>query len=643
MWLPSLVQNVIGDMQAKGFKLSAEDVYSVNHASLKDAVVLFGGGCTGEMISKEGLLITNHHCGYSYIQRHSSVEHDYLKDGFWAMNRSEELPCPGLTVSFLEYMDDVTAQVLAGWQEGMDEAEREKIVKKNSDKLIADAVSKGEGLTAKVAALFYGNQYFLYVFKVYKDVRMVGAPPSSIGKFGGETDNWMWPRHTGDFSMFRVYADPKTNEPAAYSENNVPFVPKRFFEISTKGVKEGDFTFIYGCPGSTREYITSNAVNYIEKLSNPYKIELRTIRLEKMKKYMEQSQAVRIQYSSKYSGVANSWKKWQGEEKGIRRMKAVDRKKDYEARFKKWAKGSEYEGVVETLDSLQTLLDKYQFANEYYSESISTIEYPKFIMSGKRNAEAFWKDYYQPIDEEIFESVVAMYGKNMPKEFVPDYYGEKLRQYGSIAEWRKAVFASEDEAAEFARTFADYYSKNVSKKVRELNAQITLLMRTYMRGQMAFEPNKTFYPDANLTLRIAYGHVQGYHAMDAVYYKPSSTLTGIIEKDNPNIFDYNIPQRLRDLYAAKDFGKWGSNGSVPVCFLATNHTTGGNSGSPIINADGRLIGINFDRVWEGTMSDVVFDPDHCRNISLDIRYALFVIDKVAGAGHLLNEMVLVNE
>ena len=357
MWLPSMIESVIGDMQAKGFKLSAEDVYSVNHSSLKDAVVLFGSGCTGEMISDKGLLITNHHCGYSYIQRHSSVEHDYLTDGFWAMSREQELPCPGLTVSYLVRMDEVTDKVLAGYNASMGETARDSIVAANSKKLIDAAVAGGKGLRAQVAALYYGNQYFLYIFKVYRDVRFVGAPPSSIGKFGGETDNWMWPRHTGDFSMFRVYSGPD-GEPADYSADNVPYSPRKFFEISTAGVREGDFTFVYGCPGSTKEYVTAGAVNYISEISNPTKIALRDMRLDVMNKYMNQSPAIRIQYASKKSSVANAWKKWQGEAKGIRKMKTVANKKAYQERFKRWAVGTEYEGVVEKLDSLQQLLDK---------------------------------------------------------------------------------------------------------------------------------------------------------------------------------------------------------------------------------------------------------------------------------------------
>ena len=663
MWLPVLIGQRIKDMRAKGFKLKAEDVYSVNKACLKDAVVLFGSGCTGELVSGEGLLFTNHHCGYSQIQRHSSVEHDYLKDGFWAMTRDQELPNKGLTVSFLEYMQDVTDAVLKGYSEGMTERQRDSVIKVNSQGLVAEAVKEGKGLRANVEALFYGNQYFLFVFRTFRDVRLVGAPPSSIGKFGGDTDNWMWPRHTGDFSIFRIYAD-KDNNPADYSEDNVPYQPKKFFKISRKGVKEGDFTFVYGCPGSTKEYVTSDEVDYTGNVSDPKKIALRTKRLDIMKKYMAQSQAVRIQYSSKAANVSNAWKKWQGEEKGIRRMKTVDKKKEYQERFKQWAKGTRYDGLVERLEALYAKRNPYFLAYEYYNETVRSIELLQ-IASGVLNVlknkkakdaavEAFFKDYYQPIDEEIFVAMMKAFDDEMPDEFKPDYFKQMLKQYGSVEAWRKDLFSKsmftdkekvlaltkedseqikKDPAYVLYEAFYQWYFKELRPVINDVNSQIRLAYRDYMKGQMEFEPQKQFYPDANLTLRIAYGNVKGYSPADGIYYSPVSTLKGIIEKDNPDIFDYNIPQKLRDIYAE------GGHDAQPVCFLATNHTTGGNSGSPVINADGNLIGINFDRVWEGTMSDIVYDPSVCRNISLDIRYLLFNIEHIGHAAYLFDEMV----
>ena len=632
MWLPALISQRIEDMQAKGLKLSAEDIYSVNQASLKDAVVLFGSGCTGELVSDQGLLFTNHHCGYSYIQKHSSVEHDYLKDGFWALNRGEELPNPGLTVRFLERMEDVTAQVLKGYKPGkMDEQDRAKIVRKNSEKLKEQAVKDGHGLKASVEALYYGNQYFLFVFREYTDVRLVGAPPSSIGKFGGETDNWMWPRHTGDFSIFRIYAG-KDNLPAEYSGDNVPYVPKKSLKISRAGVKEGDFTFVYGCPGSTQEYVHSEAVKYIAEVSDPQKIALRTTRLQIMKKYMNQSQAVRIQYSSKYAGVANAWKKWQGEEKGLRKMKTVAAKQAYEARFREWARGTEYQDLLDKLAYVYEERNALYRAYEYYNETVRSIE--RLRMVSGRPFEM--KDYYQPIDEETFVALMEAFDKNLDDAYKPAYFLQKRAEYDSMEAWKDDVFASDEDARALSDALDAFYRGPIVSKVRSLNESLQLVYRDYMRAQMAFEPEKAFYPDANLTLRVAYGHVEGYRPADAIYYHPVSTLRGIIEKDNPDIFDYNIPQTLRDIYAR------GGHEDQPVCFLATNHTTGGNSGSPVLNAEGNLIGINFDRVWEGTLSDLAFDPDVCRNISLDVRYILFIIKEIGRADYLLDEMAFVD-
>ena len=682
MWLPSLISQRIVDMQEKGFRLDAEDLYSVNQASLKDAVVLFGRGCTGELISPEGLLLTNHHCGYGQIQQHSSVEHDYLKDGFWAMSREEELPNKGLSVSFLERMEDVTAQVLEGCHAGISEEDRVEIVKKNSQAIIDEAVKEGKGLRATVEALYYGNQYFLFIYRQYEDVRLVGAPPSSIGKFGGDTDNWMWPRHTGDFSMFRIYAD-KDNNPAPYSKDNVPYRPKKYFHISTKGVQEGDFTFIYGFPGRTQEYLHSAGVRYIEEISDPHKIHLRTLRLDIMNRHQAESQKVRIQYSSKNANVANAWKKWQGEVKGIKKMKTVQTKQEFEEEFAKWAKGGEFDGVTDRLAAIYAELEPYQFATDYYTETVRTIELANFAMSIARLfsqedslvtfdnakaselAESFYKDWYLPIDKESFTAVMNEYEKNVPAEFKPAYYyKEKLAEYGSVEAWAEDMFTSSlftdpaktaslspadkervmsDPATVFFNEFLKWYYADILPVTTRLNQELQLVYRDYMSGQMTYcrtqRIPKAFYPDANLTLRVAYGHIKGYSPADGTYYLPSSTIKGIMEKDNPDIFDYNIPQRLRDIYATKDYGRWSdASGEVPVCFIATNHTTGGNSGSPVINADGDLIGLNFDRVWEGTMSDIVFDPEICRNIALDIRYVLFTIDKIGEADYLFDEM-----
>ena len=675
MWLPSLISQRIADMQEKGFKLDAKDIYDINQASLKDAVVLFGRGCTGEIVSEEGLLLTNHHCGYGQIQKHSSVEHDYLRDGFWAMRRDEELPNEGLTVSILERMEDVTSYILKGVKTNMSEEEREKHVKERSDKLISRVTSEKPGLSARVEALYYGNQYFLFVYKVYTDIRLVGAPPSSIGKFGGDTDNWMWPRHTGDFSIFRIYAD-KDNNPATYSKDNVPYKPKKYLHISTKGVQEGDFTMVYGFPGRTQEYIHSEGVRYTEEIGDPHKIHLRTIRLGIMDKYMKDSQKLRIQYSSKYAGVANAWKKWQGEVKGLKKMKTVAVKQAYEKAFSQWAKNGEFDGVTDCIASIYLKARPYMFAKDYYNETFNSCELLNYAhrachtdgsssvldtAATRKAAKKFFKDYDVRIDKEIFAAMMDEFDRNLPEEDKPHCFKEMMNRYGSSQAWADSLYAhsvftslenmyeltdlvQNDPAIELYDRIQEW-RKELDSKIAGFNRELMLAYRDYMRGQLAYSRTqriaKDFYPDANLTLRVAYGHVKGYSPADGIYYIPYTTIKGIMEKDNPEIFDYNIPQRLRDVYAEKDFGRWvNADGQVPVCFLATNHTTGGNSGSPVLDAEGNLIGLNFDRVWEGTMSDLVFDPEICRNIVLDIRYVLFVIEKIGGAGYLIKEMKL---
>ncbi len=693
MWIPILLKKYnIEDMKKKGFKLNAEDIYSVNNASMKDAVMIFGGGCTAELISDKGLIITNHHCGFSRIQAHSSLKNDYLTNGFWAMSNKEELPNPGLTVTFLEYMEDVTKKVLANVNDNMDEAERQMIIAAEIIKIKAEASKNGK-FVAKVKPFFYGNEYYLFVSKVYRDVRLVGAPPSSIGKFGGDTDNWMWPRHTGDFSMFRIYAD-KNNEPANYSPDNIPYKPKKHFPISIKGVKKGDFTLVFGYPGRTQEYLTSYAIKMISKDENPHQIKIRQMKIDVMSNDMNNDPAVRIKYAAKYARVSNYWKKWIGENKGLERLNAIQKKKNFEKKFTKWANSNQnrkntYGALLPKYKSIYDKLTPYALANAYFYETLYTMEIvrlssifvkltrlyeksdekkiKKTVESVRRSVKGFYKDYNKSTDMKIFKQALKMYYDNVDKKFHPalfnlvekkfkgdfDKYTKYLYKKSFIANEKKVYTfldkfklshikkIKKDPAYIFYGDALDIYYKEINPKSRELHQKVEKLNRTYVKGQRLMLKDKVFYPDANSTLRVAYGQVDDYKPKDGVKYLHYTTLEGIMEKDNPNIYDYKVPKKLKELFIKKDYGQYAENGQIHVCFTASNHTTGGNSGSPVINGDGHLIGVNFDRCWEGTMSDIMFDPERCRNISIDIRYALFIIDKFAGAGYLLNEMTII--
>lgn len=654
MWLPNLIGSRIKDMRQKGFRLSAEDVYSINQASMKDAVVLFGSGCTGEYISEEGLLLTNHHCGYGSIQKLSSVEHDYLTYGFWAMARGEELPVPGLTVRRLVRMEDVTSRIEAG---------------EDTEDIIAESVEGG--YFASVQPMYYGNQHFLFVYEVFRDVRLVGTPPSSIGKFGGDTDNWIWPRHTGDFSIFRVYAD-KDNKPADYSKDNKPYRPARHFAISTKGIKEGDFTMIYGFPGNTQQYVISDAVEYVAEVSNPMKIALRTERLNIISAAQEQDAAIRIQYAAKHASIANAWKKWQGEALGIKRLGTVEKKRAYEKAFAEWAADKEeYAHLLDSMKAAYNEVREWYYMGELYAETGKTIELcgiANVIHAAKHmrhenihdNFRKLYVNYNADVDRALAKAVLKGFERYCPAEKFPAALREEIENHGGAIDayvdyifdnshatsFEKAEAATKEQlAADPARRLFEIFTFD-KKMYRNLSntPEIERWYRPYLHALREWDKERAFYPDANLTLRVAYGSIAGYEYADAEYHNPVSTLDGIIEKDNPEIYDYNIPQSLRDIYARKDYGRWGEviNGryTVPVAFIATNHTSGGNSGSPVINGKGELIGINFDRTWLSTMSDIEFDPTICRNISVDIRYVMFVIDRVGGASYLFDEMNL---
>lgn len=691
MWLPLLLQKVNEKkMQQAGMKITAEDIYSINKSSLKDAVMIFGGGCTGELISGDGLLITNHHCGYGEIQAHSSVEHDYLSDGFWAMNREEELPNPGLTVSFMKSMEDVTSFVLNGVKASMNQKERETLLRKRI-KVLTDSLHKSSGLEAVVEKYYYGNQWFVILYEDFKDVRLVGAPPSSIGKFGGDTDNWMWPRHTGDFSLFRIYAN-KENKPAAYSKDNVPYKPERFYTISLKGVNEGDFTMVYGYPGRTEEYLPSQAIRLQVDEVNPIRISLRDKRLDIMNRYAAINDTIRIQYAAKNAGVANGWKKWIGESKGINRMNGVSKKEAFEARFNDWsatASGMPYKEVLNGFESLYKPYNYWKRSEVYFQEAglsaeivrlalrfrglvqmsqqkdSSDIAVKREAIKLKQSLDEFYKDYSVVVDKDIFISMLDSYyaagnsiripaylvtlmdkEKGASAKLVADMFASSIlpykdKTYAFLDNYKRkrAKQIEKDPFYRFAKAMVEFSISELQPITGKFNRANDSLMRIYMAGQMEMQKDRDFYPDANFTLRVAYGNVKGFTAADAKNYRYYTTLDGIMEKGDIGAYDYVVDPKLRQLWLNKDYGQFADKtGELRTCFIATNHTTGGNSGSPVLDAEGRLIGVNFDRCWEGTMSDLMYDPMVCRNIALDIRYALFIIDRFAGAGHLLKEM-----
>ena len=690
MWIPTLLQKYnIEEMSEMGFKLSAEDVYSINQASMKDAVVLFGTGCTGGVISSDGLLITNHHCGFGQIQKHSSVAHDYLTNGFWAMNRAEELTNPGLTVQFLVRMEDITGKLIRKTNDKTGQGAQMDTTQQNFERIKKKYLA-GTGYSADIKPLFNGNQYFIYIYEVFRDVRLVGAPPVSIGKFGGDTDNWVWPRHTGDFSLFRIYAG-KDNRPAAYSPDNVPYHPKKFFPINLKGLKEGDFTMVFGYPGTTQRYIPSQAVNLIMNQSDPAKVAIRTVKLDIWAARMKTDPKISIQYASKYVSAANAWKKWQGEVKGLNRLDAVNQKKRGEAEFEKWVASDpgrmkKYGTILSDFGKYYAQFQPYQAANDYYTECIlrgsdiftlaaklepleTITDKEKLAAEMKKVREyltGYFKDYDQTTDEKVWSALVKIYAKNVDHRFLPeklvklipaineDKFPGKIYTKSTLTDSlkinqlldnfnRKSINKIvNDPVYGLFKLIRRQYLQSVEMNFKTINTSIAAVQKRYTAALLEMNGEKRMMADANLTLRIAYGKIEGYKPADGVNFKCFSTLKGIIEKDNPEIPDYNVPESLRKLYRQKDFGFFvNENGEVPVAFCASNHTTGGNSGSPVVNAEGELIGLNFDRVWEGTMSDIIYDPDECRNIALDMRYALFIIDKFAGAGYLLKEMKLI--
>jgi len=688
MWIPSLLQGMNEkEMKNLGMKMTATDIYSVNKSSLKDAVPHFNGGCTSEVISPKGLLLTNHHCGFDAIQNQSSVDHDYLTNGFWAYKMSEELPNEDLVVTFIVKIEDVTSKVLEGSSTLATELEKQKKIQENITSL-SSSLPKENWQENKIRTFYEGNQYVLFVTETFKDVRLVGAPPSSIGKFGSDTDNWVWPRHTGDFSLFRIYAD-KNNRPASYSKDNVPYTPKHFLPVSLDGVKEDDFTLVFGYPGKTNEYLPAVAIEQIVKELNPAKIEIRDRALKVADGFMRKDNAIKIQYASKYASIANYWKKWIGETQGLTKSNAVEIKRKQEVAFQekvvKAGKQAEYGNLLADFDKNYTEIKSYALARDYFTEvalrntELLSVGYKLYQLEQVYNSKGeqafidrknnlikgladFYKDFNANLDQKIFEQLINLYSTKSPKEFLPnnlsninanelanDVYGNsKLVNYNSLKELlsgdSKTVIANlnGDKGFVVIKSMADKYSKEVAPKYDEINLKITALQRTYMKAQLELNKGARLFPDANSTLRVTYGKVKGYAPKDATLFTPVTYLDGAMEKYIPGDYEFDVPAKLIDLYKKKDYGQYGENGKMPVCFIGTNHTTGGNSGSPAIDANGNLIGLNFDRVWEGTMSDIYYDPSICRNVMVDIRYVLFIIDKYAGANNLIEELKLVH-
>jgi hypothetical protein len=676
-------------MQQKGFKLTADDIYNLNQASIKDAVIIFGRGCTGEVVSDQGLILTNHHCGYGAIQQHSTPEHDYLEDGFWAKSFEEEIPTPGLTATFLIRIEDVTEQVNAAFKPDMSEADRDKAAMEIGRK-IAKQATEGTHYTASVRSFFGGNQFFLLVYEVFNDVRLVGAPPSSIGKFGHDTDNWMWPRHTGDFSVFRIYAG-KDNKPADYSRENIPYKPRHYLPISLKGINNGDFTMIMGYPGSTQRYMTAVEVQERMNILNANRIYIRGIKQEIWLKDMQADKAVNIKYASKYAGSSNYWKNSIGMNKALKRLKVYDFKKQQEEEFTKWVLASperqqKYGEALSLINEGVTGRKEYLHAIQYINEALfsgaeivgfasmtrsladalkgnKSEEITKISKSLKARSENFYKNYNTPTDHKTAKAMFRIFMENVPLAYQPEIFNTIRTKYkGDVAKFIDQMFAKTmfTDQAKF-NAFLDkpnlkvlekdpiyIAAVSISNKAEELgkvmapfNEKLQRGQRLYIAGILEMNEGKAMYPDANFTMRLTYGEIKDYFPMDAVHYDYQTTLDGVMEKEDPDNWEFVVPEKLKELYNSKDYGRYGKDGKMPVAFISTNDITGGNSGSPVMNGNGELIGIAFDGNWEAMSGDIVFENKMQRTISVDIRYVLFVIDKYAGATRLIDEMKII--
>lgn len=686
MWFPQLLQQYNeSEMQQLGMKITAADIYSVNSGSLKDAVLQFGGGCTGELISAKGLLMTNHHCGFSTIQGLSTIELNHLKNGFWAMADSAELPCPGLTVTFIKEIIDVTKIVLEKVNEGQSEEVRNNFIKVKIDSL-EKANTLGLEKKGVVKTFYNGSEYFLFRTEVFRDIRLVGTPPVSVGKFGGETDNWLWPRHTGDFALFRIYAD-STNKPAEYSKSNVPYKASKFFEINIEGVKEGDFTFVYGFPGKTNEYLTSNSLDLIYSQSNPNRVKVRAERLNILRADMYANDTINLKYSSKFKTIANYYKKWMGENAGLKAFNVVEKRKEYEEQIISQS-GGKAKPVIDSIAMYNSLLRPLSFNSDYYTDGLLGIEFAhlankfqklitlsendttsleelnKELTRLKADYRGFHKNYSESTDKKVCYAMLKLANSQLSKDYKPSFfnsfktddviikYTENL--YGNtlmsdttaminyLNKFRKNKINKllKDEGYKFGKEI-NSISKNLTVQIAGINVELNRMQRKYVEILRATDKTRKFFPDGNGTLRVAYGNVNGMKAADAKYYGHVTTTDGILEKIDRSNPDFDFPVELEKLIREKDFGTYAKNGTVPVAFISSNHTTNGNSGSPVLNAKGQLIGINFDRLWEGNMSDYYFDENTCRNIAMDMHYFLFIVEKFGKATRLIDEMRIV--
>lgn len=692
MWLPQLLKALNEkDMIKKGLKLKAEDIYSISKSSLKDAIVSLGGFCTAELISGKGLLLTNHHCGFDAIQNHSSLEHNYLRDGFWASRHEEELTNPGLTATFIVRIEEVTEKVTAGLSRDMTEKERTAAIEKSISE-IKKTYSKEAFEDILIRSFFEGNKYFLFVTRTFRDVRLVGAPPSAIGNFGKDTDNWMWPRHTGDFSLFRIYAD-KNNNPADYSPENRPYAPLRSLKISIAGLKEGDFTMVFGFPGRTTEYLPGAAVKQILTVNDPTRIAIRAKALSVIDGFMRRDESIKIKYAAKYASIQNAYKKWQGEVQGLSSANALAKKEEYENRLTALIEADDslktrYGHVLGRLRERYAEYEPFSRARDYFTEIMPRIELfsiaaqmnslvtemkkenaaiEKLIKDALEKCDEIYKEFDPSVDRRIFEELMPLYA-GQEATYVSPLLKDRLADAGSFAALAGKLYASSLLTAESSlhqllggnpeniikslendpslilyRDLTATYTNQVASRLSSIQPAISALQRDYMAAQMKALKERKFYPDANGTLRLTYGNVKGYRPRDGVKYGYYTYLDGVMEKYKPGDYEFDVPQKLMELYQKKDFGRWGEKGRQPICFIAANHTTGGNSGSPALDARGNLVGLNFDRVWEGTMSDINYDPGICRNVMVDIRYVLFIIDKFAGASHLIDEMEIVDK